>query len=107
MKREHRYRLTLEHLATPRDDAPRHEPLSFETGNHDDLFPIIERARAKGVFDADTAAALALGLKLFTEVMLKHRGHPLFAEVSEPMRAFIGKFKALGRSEQPETRNIP
>lgn len=99
MKREHRYRITLEHLGASKEDTPLHASLSFETGNHDDLFPIIERSRAKGVFDADTAAALALGLKLFTEVMLKNRDHPLFADVSAPMRAFIGKFKALGRNE--------
>ncbi|MEQ6290598.1 DUF3861 domain-containing protein [Vogesella sp. GCM10023246] len=97
MKREHRYRVTLEHLSSPKADAALHPPLSFETGNHDDVFSIIERSRAKGVFDADTAASLALGLKLFSEVMLKHRDHPVFAELHEPMRAFIGRFKALGR----------
>ncbi|MFC3531250.1 DUF3861 domain-containing protein [Vogesella facilis] len=96
MKREHRYRVTLEHLASPKADAALHPPLSFETGNHDDVFSIIERSRAKAVFDADAAASLALGLKLFSEVMLKHRGHPVFAELHEPMRAFIGRFKALG-----------
>jgi hypothetical protein len=98
MKREHRYRITLEHLAAPKESVALHPPLSFETTNHDDVFMIIQRSRAKGVFDADTAAALALGLKLFTEVMLKHRSNALFSEIRGPMRDFIGRFKALGHS---------
>lgn len=97
MKRTHRYRITLEHLGAPKDDAMLHPPLTFETANHDDLFSIVERSRTKGVFDDDTVTALALGMKLFTEVMLTHRDHPLFAEISAPMRSFIGRYKALGR----------
>ena len=100
MKREHRYRITLEHLGTPKEGTALHPPLTFEVGNHDDLFPIIERSRAKKVFDPDTAAALALGLKLFREVMLKNRNHPLFAELDDPMRAFIRKFKALPTDQE-------
>lgn len=99
MKREHRYRVTLEHMATPKEEQPLHEPLSFETANHDDIFSIIERSRAKGVFDEETASSLALGLKLFSEVMLKNREHPLFADLHGPMREFIGRFKALGRED--------
>ena len=34
--------------------------------------------RGLGDFDPDTATALAIGLKLFGEVMLENRGHPLF-----------------------------
>ncbi len=100
MKREHRYRITLEHLGAPREGTPLHPPLTFEAANHDDLFPIIERSRAKGAFDPDSAAALALGLKLFREVMLKNRNHPLFADLNEPMRAFIARFKALPSSQE-------
>ena len=99
MKREHRYRITLEHLGTPKEGMILHPPLTFEVANHDDLFPIIERSRAKAVFDPNTATALALGLKLFTEVILKNRDHPLFADIRGPMRAFIGAFKALRADE--------
>jgi len=93
--REHRYRITLEHLETTSEGQTLHAPLQFETGNHDDIFSIIERSRSKGNFDADTSAALALGVKLFSEVMLKQRKHPLFAEIQQPMREFIGKLKSL------------
>lgn len=93
--KEHRYRITLEHLAPASAEQVQHAPLQFEVGNHDDIFNIIERSRSKGHFDQDTSAALALGLKLFTEVMLKQRQHPLFSDISLPMREFIGKLKAL------------
>jgi|SRR5450830_173358 len=97
--REHRYRVTLEHLATASEGQPQHAPLQFETGNHDDIVGIIEKTVAKQQFDADTCAALALGLKLFTEVMLKNRKHPLFEDIQQPMRDFIGKLKSLPAAE--------
>lgn len=100
--REYRYRITLEHLATPKQGEPTHAAISFDTGNHDDLFTIVDKVRSKGQFDADTAASLALGLKLFTEVMLKNRGHPLFADISPPMRDFIQKLKAQPQVTEAE-----
>lgn len=93
--REHRYRLTLEHLATASEEQTQHASLQFDTGNHDDLFSIIDKLRSKQQFDADTSAALAVGLKLFTEVMLKNRQHPLFEEINQPLRDFIGKLKSM------------
>lgn len=109
--REHRYRITLEHLATPKQGEPAHAAINFETGNHDDLFAIVDKVRGRGQFDADTAASLALGLKLFTEVMLKNRSDPLFADIQQPMRDFIQKLKArppeagLQSAPAPETQN--
>ncbi|WP_050477916.1 DUF3861 domain-containing protein [Herbaspirillum rhizosphaerae] len=102
--REHRYRITMEHLATASEGQTQHAPLQFETGNHDDLFGIIDKIRSKNQFDADTSAALALGLKLFGEVMLKNRKHPLFEDIQSPLRDFIGKLKSLPAMEaQPES----
>ena len=101
--REHRYRITLEHLATPKQGEPTNAAIGFETGNHDDLFAIIGKVRGRGQFDGDTAASLALGLKLFTEVMLKSRCDPLFAEIQQPMRDFIQKLKARPQAAERET----
>lgn len=90
----HRYRITVEHLATPRGENPNRPPLSFEAVNHDDIQSIVERVRGNGLFEPDEAAAMAVGLKLFTEVMLKHRSEPLFADLAPAMRDFIGRLKA-------------
>ncbi|HEX6958027.1 MAG TPA: DUF3861 domain-containing protein [Ferrovibrio sp.] len=94
----HRYRVTVEHLAAPRNDQPVQPPLSFEVINHDEIIGIVERARAGGEFEEEEAAAMAVGLKLFTEVMLKRRSDPLFAEFEPAMRSFIGKLKARTRA---------
>lgn len=93
----HRYRITIEHLATPKSDSPVQAPLSFETVNHDEILAIVERIRASARYDTDEAAALGLGLKLFSEVMLKRRDDPLFAEIRPAIRAFIGGLKAQNR----------
>ena len=92
--RKHRYRITLEHLANVKEGGPTHAPLSFEAGNHDDLFAIIEKVRANSGLPAEDATAMAVGLKLFSEVMLDHRDDPLFAALRGPMREFIGELKS-------------
>ena len=89
----HTYRVTLEYLGGKHAGPELHAPVRFEAGNHDDLFEIIERAQAAKITDEDEAAALALGLKLFGEVLLKHRKDSLFADLQPAFRAFIAAFK--------------
>lgn len=93
--KQHRYRITVDYLAD-KDGMPPAAPsrLQFETGNHDELLGIVERIRQRGDFDADTAASFALGLKLFGEVMLTHRDHPLFEEMGPQFGAFMKKLKS-------------
>ena len=98
MKKGHRYRVTIEHLATPRADGAIHAPLSFETVNHDEVLGIAERTVAGGRYERDESAALAIGLKLFTEVMLSHRDDPLFADLMPALRDFIGRLKERNRT---------
>jgi hypothetical protein len=102
MMKGHRYRITIEHLATPKGDAPLQPPLRFEAVNHDEILGIVARIRASAQYDEDEAAALGIGLKLFSEVMLKRRDDPLFAEIRPAMRAFIGGLKERNRSAADE-----
>lgn len=93
--REHRYSITVEHLAAPRDDMPLHAPLVFEDGNHDDLFRIVELQRGSGRFATeDEAAAFVLGLKLLGEAVLRNRDDALLQQLKAPLRDFIGQLKA-------------
>jgi hypothetical protein len=96
--RGHRYRVTIEHLGGPDGDASIQPPLCFETVNHDEILGIVARLRSSGVYQPDEAASLGIGLKLFSEVMLKRRDDPLFAELRPAIRAFIGGLKARGRA---------
>ncbi|MBE1161732.1 DUF3861 domain-containing protein [Dyella acidiphila] len=85
----HRYRIQVECI-----DGASTAPLSFEVQQHDDLLAIVERVRHGTAFAADDALALAVGLKLFTGVMLGARHDPLFAEIQPAMRRFIGNLKS-------------
>jgi len=58
--------------------------------NHDDIFAIIERIQRKNLFnDKNQATEFATGLKMFSEVILKNRKHPLFEEISPAFSEFI------------------
>ena len=89
----HLYRVTVEHVQDAKGNAVEAAPLTFQARNHDDLFPIVEKMRARGLFDAEEAAALAIGLKLFGEVMLQHREHELFAPLRPHFVEFIKRLK--------------
>ena len=67
--------------------------MRFEAENHDDLFKIVEAVRAKELLNVDKSAALAIGLKLLSEVILEKRRDPLFAPLSEPIRNFVNNLK--------------
>lgn len=89
----HLYRLTLQQLEDAKGNPVERPPLQFDVKNHDDLYAIVERVKAKGVFDDDEATACAIGLKLFREVMLHHRGHELFRELDPHFGEFMKTFK--------------
>jgi hypothetical protein len=91
--KSHLYRITLEHLEDPKGNPVSTSPLQFDVRNHDDLPSIVERVRAKGLFDEAESAAFAIGLKLFREVMLHHRGSELFKDLDPHMSEFIKAFK--------------
>lgn len=92
--KQHLYRVTVEHLALPDGSPPpAAEALSFETGNHDDILAIVERMRQRGDLPEADATAFAVGLKLFSEVMLQHRGLPLFADFAPHFKAFMQQLK--------------
>lgn len=92
--RQHRYRITVEHLADPNGAPSEHEkPLQFEIGNHDDIFAVVERLRSRSDLDKETASALGVGLKLFGEVMLENKNHQLFADFLPHFGQFMKNLK--------------
>ncbi len=92
--KQHRYRITVEHLVDAHDSLlPNRQPLQFEVGNHDNIFAIVDRVRERVDFDLASAAALAVGLKLFSEVMLENREHPLFQVFAPHFRDFMTTLK--------------
>ena len=90
------YRITLESLGTTAEPKVLGDASTqFQVPNHDDLFKIIESVRSKELLDANKSAALAIGLKLFSEIVLENRHDPLFAPLVDPLRSFIQALKAV------------
>ncbi len=94
-KRNNNYQIDLKEL-TLKNGSEGTKNLSLEFDNHDDLFNIFEVVKSKQIFeDKNTATEFTLGLKLFTEVMLKNKQHPLFEELRPAIMEFMKKLKSL------------
>lgn len=89
----YRYRVLVENFGVPRGGEVSSRELCFEAKQHDDLFAIVDRVRQGGTVSPDEAESFAVGLKLFSEVALKHRKDPLFAEFMPHLGAFIQGLK--------------
>jgi hypothetical protein len=98
-KRQYGYRITVTPVSAPNEAEPLRPPVSFEATNHDDIIAIIGRMQAGTGLPADDAAAVAVGLKLFSEVMLREKHNPLFDPLRGGVREFIGRLKAQIRQE--------
>lgn len=95
-KRMHKYRLTLEYLEDVQGNTVSAKPIELTFENHDNIISIIEKMQAKDPFDnRNHVAELAIGIKLFSEVMIKNRKHPLFDELAPAFNEFMKKLKTL------------
>ncbi|KFF18774.1 DUF3861 domain-containing protein [Flavobacterium hydatis] len=94
-KRANKYKLTLEQVSLMNEETILSEPLSLEFENHDEIFQIIEKIKEKQLFEEENQSTeFAIGLKLFSEVMLKNRKHPLFEEFFPAFGEFMKKLKS-------------
>jgi Domain of Unknown Function with PDB structure (DUF3861) len=89
----HLHRVTVQYLEDNKCNPVGAEKLVFETRNHDELMQIVGRTRARGQFQGDEAAAFAIGLKSFGEVMLQHRNSERFREFAPHFKEFMGRPK--------------
>ena len=90
-----RYSISVEELDAQSAEAGR--KMSFSVENHDDIFAIVNRLQSGGAVPAAEAEEFALGLKLFSEVVIRHRAEPLFSEVFGDIARFIKRLKAEAR----------
>jgi hypothetical protein len=95
-KRSNKYYLTLSLKEYANGDTKPAKELGIQFSNHDEIFGIIERIKEKGIFtNPYEAEQFVLGLKLFTEIKLKHYNNPLFDELNEVFPVFMEKLKSL------------
>lgn len=92
-KRNNKYKIQLQEIELKNGDQSG-KTMEIEIENHDDLFQIIEMAKSKNIFpDEQQATEFALGLKLFTEVVLRNKENPLFDDLKPAIGAFMQKLK--------------
>lgn len=92
----YRYSVTVEHVLDPHGPSETERSIRFETVNHDDLLKIIERVKRRQILPEDEVAEFTIGLKLFSEVMLRHRQDPLFADLWPHLGSFMKRLKGGG-----------
>ena len=86
--------LTLQQYADGTNEPPKQ--VTLDVMNHDEIFGIIDRLKATDPFgDSSQATEFAIGLKLFSEVMLKNRNHPLFEELLPAFGSFMKRLKSM------------
>ena len=88
------YKVTLEHIHNPKGEE-LHTTVATEFDNHDNIFSIIERLQEKDLFNTkNESTEFAIGLKMFSEVMLRNRENPLFSELAPAFKEFMVKLKS-------------
>ena len=99
--KQHQYYVTLQHLADAQGNPSRYtEKIEFNTGNHDDLFIVLDRLQKAELFDEETTKSFAVGLKLFGEVMLENKNHPLFKDFKPQFLEFMKNMKQQIKKEE-------
>ena len=82
-----KYKITVESLDS-------NKTISFNTENHDDLFKIFENVESSKKFPRDEGLSLVVGLKLFSELMLKKKDFEPFEVLRPVFGNFMKAFKA-------------
>ncbi|MFI1744159.1 DUF3861 domain-containing protein [Thalassobellus sediminis] len=94
-KKANKYKLRLELLELLRPDDKTYEPIDLEFDNHDNIFTIIERMKQRDRFKTEQQSVeFAIGLKLFSEVMLKNKDNPLFEAFRPAFGELMKKIKS-------------
>src|SRR5438045_1587502 len=92
-KRNNKYKISLQEIEL-KDGTQSGKSVDFEFENHDDIMNLIERNRNSGRFrDENEDAEFIVGLKLFSEVMLRNKNNPLFEDFLPAFGQFMKKLK--------------
>lgn len=93
-KKNNTYKIILEEVAL-KDTSQSGKKIAFSFENHDNIFEIIDKIEAKNLFNSKYHdIEFAVGLKLFSEVLLRHNKHPLFEELKPAFAQFMKKLKS-------------
>ena len=92
-KKNNRYKILL-HEIELKDGTQTGKSIEFEFENHDNIFSLIEMTKDSDRFENKTDnTEFILGLKLFSEVMIRNRNNPLFEDFAPSFKEFMKKLK--------------
>jgi len=92
-KKNNHYSIKLNEIEL-KDGMSSNRSITFEFDNHDNILDLIEQVKARELFETlEETTEFILGLKLFSEVMLRNREHSLFEEFRPAFGEFMKKLK--------------
>mgnify|MGYP002757946606 FL=1 len=98
--KQHTYEVILKHIADAQGNPSTYaDTLSFNTYNHDDIFIVLQVIQNTQMLDDEAAKSFAVGLKLFSEVMLEHKNLPLFKDFMPHFGQFMKALKQTVKTQ--------
>ena len=98
--KQHAYEVTLKHIADAQGNPSTYtDTLSFNSYNHDDIFNVLQVIQYSQMLDDEAAKSFAVGLKLFSEVMLEHKNLPLFKDFMPHFGQFMKALKLTVKTQ--------
>jgi len=95
MKKNNIYKIQLQEIEL-KGNVPASKTLEFTIENHDDIIQLIENNINSNMFPDDAESqSFILGLKLFSEVMMKNRDMELFGDFYPEFGKFMKKLKSM------------
>ncbi len=89
----HNYQITCASLDSVEGSDCQDKKITFDITLHEDVFNIIGKLQEKGKIPSNDAAAFGLGLKLFTEVILKNKDCDLCASLRPHLTQIMKEIK--------------
>lgn len=92
-KRNFKYKIILEEIEN-KEGAKSDRQVQFDFSNHDDILQIIAQTQNQDRFkEKGDIQEFVLGMKLFSEVMLRNKENELFKEFLPEFAQFMKKLK--------------
>jgi hypothetical protein len=89
--REYKYRVNF--ISVNDEIETENKALNFEIANHDNLFKLLALIQGKLNLTPPEEQAFLLGLKMFSEILIKNRHDPLFRQMKQPMGEIMALLK--------------
>lgn len=92
-EKSNKYKIQIQEVEL-NDGRQSGKSIEFEVENHDDILYLIEQMQNSSRFEnKNENTEFIVGLKLFSEVMMRNRNNPLFEEFIPAFRQFMKKLK--------------